>query len=144
ICDSVATSATADRRSRRGCEQSSEDQPRQVRGGDDMRRSKRNHRRMAKRGYGTGQLYLKHGAYYGRWRTLDGRKLNRRIGAVRDENVTGGLTRTEAERQFRKLQEAEERRPMRGGAARHTLDEASGSLRRRLAVEGARKSYLQN
>lgn len=35
---------------------------------------------MAKRGYGTGQLYLKHGAYYGRWRTLDGRKLNRKIG----------------------------------------------------------------
>jgi integrase len=109
-----------------------------------MRRSKRNHRRMAKRGYGTGQLYLKHGAYYGRWRTLDGRKLNRRIGAVRDENATGGLTRTEAERQFRKLQGAEERRPIRAGAERHTLDEVIDSLRRRLAVEGARKSYLQN
>jgi integrase len=99
---------------------------------------------MAKRGYGTGQLYLKHGAYYGRWRTLDGRKLNRRIGAVRDENATGGLTRTEAERQFRKLQEAEERRPVRAGAELRTLDEVTDSLRRRLAVEGARKSYLQN
>jgi integrase len=99
---------------------------------------------MAKRGYGTGQLYLKHGAYYGRWRTLDGRKLNRRIGAVRDESGTPGLTRTEAERQFRKLQEAEERRPIRAGSERHTLDEATDSLRRRLAVEGARKSYLQN
>jgi hypothetical protein len=109
-----------------------------------MRRSKRHHRRMAKRGYGTGQLYSKHGAYYGRWRTLDGRKLNRRIGAVRDESSTGGLTRTEAERQFRKLQEAEERRPVRAGAERHTLDEVIDSLRRRLAVEGARKSYLQN
>jgi integrase len=109
-----------------------------------MRRSKRNHRRMAKRGYGTGQLYLKHGAYYGRWRTLDGRKLNRRIGAVRDENATGGLTRTEAERQFRKLQEAEERRPVRAGAELRTFDEVTDSLRRRLAVEGARKSYLQN
>jgi hypothetical protein len=107
-----------------------------------MRRSKRNHRGMAKRGYGTGQLYPKHGAYYGRWRTLDGRKLNRRIGAVRDENATGGLTRTEAERQFRKLQEAEERRPIRAGAELRTLDEVTDSLRRRLAVEGARKSYL--
>ena len=57
---------------------------------------------MAKRGYGTGQLYVKHGAYYGRWRTLDGRKLNRRIGRV----GTGGITRAEAERQFRKLHEA--------------------------------------
>ncbi len=99
---------------------------------------------MAKRGYGTGQLYLKHGAYYGRWRTLDGRRLNRRIGAARAERGTTGLTRTDAERQFRKLQEAEERRPIRAGSERHTLDEATDSLRRRLAVEGARKSYLQN
>lgn len=105
-----------------------------------MRRSARHHRAMAKRGYGTGQLYLKHGAYYGRWRTLDGRKLNRKIGTA----GTGALTRAEAERQFRKLQEAEERRPLRAGAERHTLDEATDSLRRRLAVEGARKSYLQN
>jgi integrase len=108
-----------------------------------MRRSKRHHRRMAKRGYGTGQLYLKHGAYYGRWRTLDGRKLNRKIGPARGE-ATGGLTRAEAERQFRKIQDAEERRPIRAGAERHTLDEVIDSLRRRLAVEGARRSYLQN
>lgn len=99
---------------------------------------------MAKRGYGTGQLYLKHDAYYGRWRTLDGRKLNRKIGTARGESGSGGLTRAEAERQFRKLQEAEERRPVRAGVERHTLDDVIDSLRRRLAVEGARKSYLQN
>jgi len=98
---------------------------------------------MAKRGYGTGQLYLKHGAFYGRWRTLDGRKLNRKIGPARGDAGTGGLTRAEAERQFRKIQDAEERRPIRAGAERHTLDEVTDSLRRRLAVEGARKSYLQ-
>ena len=99
---------------------------------------------MPKRGYGTGQLYLKHGAYYGRWRTLDGRKLNRKIGTARVDAGSGGLTRAEAERQFRKLQEAEERRPHRAGAELRTVDEAIDSLRRRLAVEGARKSYLQN
>ena len=99
---------------------------------------------MARRGHGTGQLYIKHDAYYGRWRTLEGRKLNRKIGAVRADTGTGGLTRSEAERQFRKVQEAEERRPVRSGTERHTLDEATDSLRRRLAVEGARKSYLQN
>src|SRR6266536_205097 len=33
-----------------------------------------------KRSYGTGQLYEKHGSYYGRWWTLDGRQPNRRIG----------------------------------------------------------------
>lgn len=98
---------------------------------------------MAKRGYGMGQLYLKHGAYYGRWRTLDGRKLNRKISAARADTGTAGLTRAEAERQFRKIQEAEERRPIRAGAECHTLDEVVDSLRRRRAVEGARKSYLQ-
>ena len=76
------------------------------------RRSTRHHRRMAKRGYGTGQLYLKHGAYHGRWRTLDGRKLNRKIGDAKLDGAPG-LTRAEAERQFRKLQEAEERRVRR-------------------------------
>ena len=99
---------------------------------------------MARRGHGAGQLYIKHDAYHGRWRTLDGRKLNRKIGPVRADTGTGGLTRSEAERQFRKVQEAEERRPIRSGTERHTLDEATGSLRRRLAVGGARKSYLQN
>jgi integrase len=99
---------------------------------------------MRKRGYGTGQLYVKHGSYYGRWRTLDGRKLNRKLGDVRGESGTAGLTRAEAERRFRKVQEAEERRPTRSGSEARTVDEAADSLRRKLAVEGARKSYLLN
>ena len=37
----------------------------------------------SKRPPGTGSLYEKHGAYYGRWRTLDGRQLNRKIGPIR-------------------------------------------------------------
>ena len=28
----------------------------------------------ARRSYGTGRLYVKHGAWYGRWRTSDGRR----------------------------------------------------------------------
>ncbi len=39
----------------------------------------------SKRTYGTGSLVEKHGAYYGRWRTSDGRRLNRRIGPLRTE-----------------------------------------------------------
>ena len=35
----------------------------------------------AKRSYGTGSLYEKSGAYYGRWRTPDGRLLNVTAGA---------------------------------------------------------------
>ena len=37
----------------------------------------------AKRGHGTGHVYVKHGAYYGRWRTSDDRLLNRRLSGER-------------------------------------------------------------
>jgi hypothetical protein len=97
-----------------------------------------------RRTYGSGQLYVKHGAYFGRWRTLDGRRLNRRIGTVREAGSSEGLTKTQAERAFRKLQEDEERRPRpTAEAARRTVDDAADSVRRRLALDGARKSYLE-
>ena len=46
-----------------------------------------------KRSYGTGELYEKHGSYYARWRTSDGRKLNRKVGAVRPPGTSDGFTR---------------------------------------------------
>jgi hypothetical protein len=55
----------------------------------------------SKRSYGTGELYEKHGAYYGRWRTSDERKLNRKVGLVRMPGSSDGLTRAQAERAFR-------------------------------------------
>ena len=98
----------------------------------------------AKRGYGTGQLYLKHGAYYGRWRTSDGRRLNRRLGPVREVGNSDGLTRAEAERAFRREQDREEQQPRPATvAARVTVDQATDDLRRRLAIQGSRKSYLE-
>lgn len=102
--------------------------------------------RMAgKRSYGTGRLYEKHGAYYGRWWTSDGRRLNRRIGAVRTPSLADGLTRVEAERRFRIVQDQEEKRPRPAVEhARVTVADAADSLRRQLALQGARKSYLQN
>jgi hypothetical protein len=47
-----------------------------------------------KRDYGTGGLYIdpERGAYYGRWRTADGRQLNRKVGPVRSRGETDGLT----------------------------------------------------
>lgn len=98
----------------------------------------------AKRTYGTGQVYEKHGAYYGRWRTGDGHKLNRRLGLVREPGSSEGLTRPQAERRFRQLQQDEEVAPRRRADAETvTVAAASASLRRRLAVEGSRKSYLE-
>jgi len=91
---------------------------------------------MARRNYGTGQLYEKHGAYYGRWRTSDGRKLNRKLGAVRRPGESAGLTRTQAERRLRQIQDEEERRPRRPITdPRVTVVDAADSLRRQLAVE---------
>ncbi len=96
-----------------------------------------------KRTYGTGQVYEKHGAYYGRWRTSDGRKLNRRLGMVRELGSSVGLTRPQAERRFRQLQQDEEVAPRRRvDAETVTVEGASASLRRRRAAGGSRKSYL--
>lgn len=66
---------------------------------------------MAKRTYGTGHLYEKSGAYYGRWRTFDGRLLNRKVGQIRRAGESDGLTRPQAERELRRMQDAEERAP---------------------------------
>ncbi len=97
---------------------------------------------VAKRSYGTGQLHIKQGAWFGRWRTSDGRRLNRRLGPVRERGSANGLTRHEVEREFHKLREREETRPQSTVARRVTIQDAGDSLRRKLAVEGARKSYL--
>jgi hypothetical protein len=99
-----------------------------------------------KRPYGTGQLYEKCGSYYGRWRTPDGRRLNRRLGAVREAGQNDGITRAQAERTFRKVQ-ADEATKSRAKAKRRravTVDFAANALRERLAIEGARLSYRQN
>jgi integrase len=98
---------------------------------------------MAKRSYGTGQLYIKQGAWFGRWRTSDDRRLNRRLGPVRQSGQGDGLTRHEVERVFRKVREAEEAKPRPQVASRVTIGDAADSLRRKLAMEGARKSYLE-
>jgi hypothetical protein len=89
----------------------------------------------SKRSYGTGELYEKHGAYYGRWRTSDDRKLNRKVGSVRTPGSADGLTHAQAERAFRKMQEAGERRPSRRRDLEPvTVGEATTSLRQAKAL----------
>ena len=99
--------------------------------------------RKDKRSYGTGQLYIKQGSYYGRWRTSDGRRLNRLLGPMRATGSAEGLTRAEAERVFRKTREKEEQTPRPKVTARITVDDAGDSLRRKQKLEGARKSYQE-
>jgi integrase len=55
------------------------------------------------RAYGTGAIYVKHGAYYGRWVTAEGGRANRRLGPVRPPGGQDGLTVKEAEARLREL-----------------------------------------
>src|ERR1035441_3817035 len=98
-----------------------------------------------KRSHGTGHLYEKWGSYYGRWRTSDGRLLNRKIGKVRSVGERDGLTRTPGERGFRRILEEEEQTPRpRHDAEVPSADTVADSLRQRLALSGARRSYREN
>jgi len=98
-----------------------------------------------KRSHGSGHLYVKHGSYYGRWRGVDGRLVNKRIGKVRTRGEKDGITRADAERGLRRLVEAERRQPASAPSERSpTVDDVADELRGRLAVEGARLSYRQN
>jgi integrase len=98
-----------------------------------------------KRPYGAGQIYEKWGAYYGRWRAPDGRRLNRRLGPKRTPGSADGLRRAQAEQAFRRVQAAEQTRSRVDVVAEIvTVDDAAEVLRARLAMEGARRSYLQN
>ena len=99
---------------------------------------------VGKRRRGTGHLYEKWGSYYGRWYTLDGRYLNRIVGPVRTPGMSDGLTRAQAERAFRRIQDAEERAPRTvRGADIPTVGEVADSLRQKLSLSGARRSYLE-
>jgi integrase len=98
-----------------------------------------------KRPYASGQVYEKWGADYGRRRTADGQRLNRRIGPKRASGSAERLTRAQAEKAFRKLQRLEdERMPIRRTPARPTVDQAVLARRERLELEGARLAYRQN
>src|SRR3954454_6060080 len=102
-------------------------------------------RRPMKRSHGAGRLYVKWGSYYGRWRALDGRYVNRRIGKVRARGQSDGITKAEAERALRRLIEAEDAQPPPARAQRpKTVDDAVNALRERLQLQGVRPSYEAN
>jgi len=101
---------------------------------------------MARRAWGTGHLYEKHGSYYARWRASDGRLFNRKVGAIRTAGARDGLSRSQAEKEFRRLQDVEERAPRREPPAVEalTVNVVIASLRRQLQLRDSRLSYVQN
>jgi integrase len=52
---------------------------------------------------GTGSIVVRHGVYYGKWRSDDGRQIMRRLGLVRPRGTRDGLTQTQAEAELRRL-----------------------------------------
>jgi integrase len=99
---------------------------------------------VARRNAGTGHLHRKWGSYYGRWRAPDGRLLNRKIGRVRTPGERDGLTKAQAEREFRRLQEAEAREPRSERARLPTVDAMASSLRDQQELRGVSKRYREN
>src|SRR5687768_10049076 len=58
---------------------------------------------QSRRANGAGNIYIKHGAYYGRWYTDEGGQANRKLGQVRRPGTRDGLTRGQAEKRLREL-----------------------------------------
>jgi integrase len=102
----------------------------------------RDNRSAGKRSYGTGLLFIKHESYYGRFWAPDGRRLSRKLGAVKSPQRPDGITRREAERRFRKVQEDEARNPSHAIDRTRTITDGCESLRRKLELEGVSRSYL--
>lgn len=147
-CGSAATCDTDERPSARGSSRSSAASRRVAgpRRPDAGRRSAPSGTltAMARRSYGTGHLYIKSGAYYGRWRAPAGPHAEPQGGAGaagRHAKVSRARRARRSCAGFRRPRHIARRLP--APAERHTVDEAADSLRRQLALQGARKSYLE-
>jgi hypothetical protein len=56
---------------------------------------------MARRSYGTGNLRIRGGVWYGQW-WVGGRRVSRTLGRVRQPGTRQGLTRKQAEAELRR------------------------------------------
>jgi hypothetical protein len=96
----------------------------------------------AKRAYGTGRILVKNGAYYGSWRTTDGRRTTRKLGPIRKDRE--GLTKTNAEAKLRELMLADN-----GGKFAHagtvpSVTEAGIALVGRLRRDKKKLSHIES
>jgi len=93
-----------------------------------------------RRAYGTGTLRVVGPSWMASWYGADGRRVQRKIGAVRTEGSADGLTKAQAERALRRVREIDSPRSVPGGH-RVTMAEAGEELRRRLELKGRKKSH---
>ena len=93
-------------------------------------------RRGGKRQYGTGSIFEKRNAWYGKWRVRD-RQVMRKLGPIRKPGTREGLTRKMAEAQLRKLRaEVTVTQPVE----RTTVEEAGERLIKQLITKGRKAS----
>jgi len=96
---------------------------------------------VAKRAYGTGRIFVKHGAYYGSWRTTDEKRTTRKLGPVRKGR--DGLTKMQAEQVLREMILTDAARP----PARDdelTVTQLGKLLLARLEADGRKPSHVES
>jgi len=100
---------------------------------------------VPRRSYGTGALIVRHdgrgrSTWYGQWRA-GGSLVKRRIGVKREPGSSNGLTKTQAERELRKLMDSHVTVPARD---RRTVAEVGASYLDHLALVGRKRSTLMD
>ena len=93
-----------------------------------------------RRAYGTGTLRVVGGSWLASWYGPDGRRVQRKVGAVRTEGRADGLTKAQAERVLRRMREIDSPRSAPGGE-RVTMEHAGAEFCQRLGLKGRRKSH---
>jgi integrase len=93
---------------------------------------------MARRTYGTGSLSTIGGSWVGSWYGPDGRRVKRRVGPVRTPGERDGLTRAQAEKEFRRIRDLE---ASTIAARRVSMADAGEQLCISLEVKGRKKSH---
>ena len=97
---------------------------------------------MSKRSYGSGALYVRGDVWYGRWHDGAGNRPQRAIGAVRQPGSRDGLTRSQAERELRRIMDSEQ--PVRRtDRATPTLGEIAEMHAVRLQSLGRKRSTIE-
>ena len=96
---------------------------------------------VGRRAYGTGSIRIKHGAWYGSWRTPDGTRTTRKLGPVRKGR--DGLTKTQAESALRAMMISELEAHAARPAPSPTVNELGVALLARLAAAGRKRSHIE-
>lgn len=94
-----------------------------------------------KRAYGTGRIFIKHDAFYGSWRTIDGKRTTRKLGPVKKGRE--GMTKTEAEGVLREMILTDSARPATEGGD-VTVQQLGVMLLAALERAGRKPSHIES